>query len=172
MREYFYWPLPPEIFLYLGSARRQEIIEIHHGVHPGVQEREEPTVTSSNKPGKMSRFKSIMLNSFSSLLCSEPTLERHDSVMIDVEEGEMAVFLLCHKEERVKHVEELGHVEQPGHVQGSQGLGAGMNILRYHISDQIIPWNNLAEKRKTIRFSDIFISIFCKIFLPASESLE
>ena len=58
--------------------------------------------------------------------------------MIDVEEGEMAVFLLCHKEKGVKHVEELGHVEQPGHVQGSQGLGAGMNILKNHISGQII----------------------------------
>ena len=57
-----------------------------------------------------------------SLLCSKPTLQRHNSVVIDVKEGQMGVLFLGHKEERVEHVKELGHVEQPGHVQGSEGL--------------------------------------------------
>ena len=43
--------------------------------------------------------------------------------MIDVQEGEMGVLFLGHKEEGVEHVEELGHVEQPSHVQGPEGLG-------------------------------------------------
>ena len=32
------------------SAGCQEVVEIHHGVDPGVQEGTEPTLTSSNKP--------------------------------------------------------------------------------------------------------------------------
>ena len=44
-------------------------------------------------------------------------------MVIDVEEGEMAVLFLGDEEEWVEHVEELGHVEQPGHVQGPEGLG-------------------------------------------------
>ena len=43
-------PLPPEIFLDLGSAGGQEIVEIHDGVNSGVDEGKESTVTSANKP--------------------------------------------------------------------------------------------------------------------------
>ena len=46
-------PLPPEIFLDAGSTGGQEVIQIHHRVHAGVEEGEETAVTSSDKPGKV-----------------------------------------------------------------------------------------------------------------------
>lgn len=54
------------------------------------------------------------------LLCSKPAFKRHDSMMIDVKEGEMSELFLGHEEEWVEHVKELGHVEQPGKVQSSE----------------------------------------------------
>ena len=42
-------PLPPEILLYLGSAGGQQVVEVHHGVNPRVQEGQEPAVASTNK---------------------------------------------------------------------------------------------------------------------------
>ena len=92
-------------------------------MHSGIEEGEETAVTSSDEPGKVWPCQSITNGIVSCLLCSKPTLKRHDSVVIDVEEREMGVLFLGDKEERVEHVEELGHVEQPGHVQGPEGLG-------------------------------------------------
>ena len=39
-----------------------------------------------------------------------------------MQEREVAVLLLQHKEEGVEHVEEFRDVENPGEVQGSDGL--------------------------------------------------
>ena len=43
---------PAEIFLYAGPPPgREEVVEVHHTVHPGVQEGSEPALASSDKPG-------------------------------------------------------------------------------------------------------------------------
>ena len=41
--------LPPEVGLQGGSAGGQQVVEVHHGVHPRVQEGKEPAVASTNK---------------------------------------------------------------------------------------------------------------------------
>ena len=60
---------------------------------------------------------------FRYLLSSKPAFQRHDPMMVDVEEGEVGELLLGDEEEGVEHVQELGHVEQPGQVEGPQRLG-------------------------------------------------
>ena len=42
--------LPPEVGLQGGSAGGQQVVEVHHGVHPRVQEGQEPAVAPTNKP--------------------------------------------------------------------------------------------------------------------------
>ena len=42
---------PPEILVEAGAAGREEVVEVHHAVHPGVQEGAEPALASSDKPG-------------------------------------------------------------------------------------------------------------------------
>ena len=72
---------------------------------------------------------------------SPPGLKRHDSMVKNVEEGEMAEFLLQHKEDwitpgsrktmswwqfngQISHVKNLGGIENPGHHEGSLCFGA------------------------------------------------
>ena len=68
-------------------------------MHPSIEEGEETAVTSSDKPGKVWPCQFVFQRNISSLLCSEPTFQRHDSVVIDVEEREMAVLFLGDEEE-------------------------------------------------------------------------
>ena len=42
-------PLPPEILLQAGSTGGQEVIEVHHHVHPGVQKWSKPALAATNK---------------------------------------------------------------------------------------------------------------------------
>ena len=42
--------LPPEVGLQRGAAGRQKVVEVHQGVHPGVQERPESALASSDEP--------------------------------------------------------------------------------------------------------------------------
>jgi len=58
--------LPPEVRLHLGSKGREEVVEVHHGVHSRVEESSETSVTTSNKPG------------------SHPSLKRHDAMVEDM----------------------------------------------------------------------------------------
>ena len=56
------------------------------------------------------------------LLCSPPSLEGHDAVMEDMEEGEVGELLLQDKKDRVEHVEELRDIKDPAHHESSLGL--------------------------------------------------
>ena len=89
-------PFPPEIFLYAGSAGGQQVVEVHHRVHSGVQEGKKPPVPASNKPRKNTR---IISDRCLNLPCSEPALKWHDSVMVDMQEREMSELLLENEEE-------------------------------------------------------------------------
>ena len=80
---------PPEIFLNAGTAGREEVVEVHHTVNPGVQEGPEPTVTSSDKPG------------------SPPAQPGQGAVMDDVEGGQVGELLAGNKEEGVCQVNKL-----------------------------------------------------------------
>ena len=42
-------PLPPEVLLQAGSTGGQEVVEVHHHVHAGVQERSKPALAATNK---------------------------------------------------------------------------------------------------------------------------
>ena len=54
--------------------------------------------------------------------CAKPTLEWHNSVVVDMQEREVSEFLLQHEEEGVEHVEEFRDVENPCKIQSSDGL--------------------------------------------------
>ena len=54
---------------------------------------------------------------------SPPSLQRHDAVVEDVEEGEVAELLLQDKKDRVGEVKELRDVEEPGHIESTERLG-------------------------------------------------
>ena len=54
--------------------------------------------------------------------CAKPALEWHNSVVVDMQEREVAEFLLQHEEEGVEHVEEFRDVENPCKIQSSDGL--------------------------------------------------
>ena len=115
-------PLPPEIFLYLRSTGSQEVIEIHHGVDTSIEKCQKTTVTASDKSKKLIRKHSQPAISKLFPLCTKPTLEWHDSVVIDVQEGKVGEFLLQDEEEGVKHVKEFGDVEDPGKIQSPHGF--------------------------------------------------
>ena len=112
-------PLPPEIFLYLRSTGSQEVIEIHHGVDTSIEKCQKTTVTASDKSKKLIRKHSQPAISKLFPLCTKPTLEWHDSMVIDVQEGKVGEFLLKDEEEGVKEVDELGEVVPPGQVKCS-----------------------------------------------------
>ena len=42
--------LPPEVGLQGGATGCQQVVEVHQGVHPGVQERPESALASSDEP--------------------------------------------------------------------------------------------------------------------------
>ena len=44
-------PFPPEVFLYRGSHGTHQVVEVHHDVHPHVEEAAESCVPTSNEPG-------------------------------------------------------------------------------------------------------------------------
>ena len=117
-------PLPPEVFLYLRSTRRQEVVEIHHCVDASIEKCEKTAVTASDKPGKL-----ISQHSQPTIVRekhfpprAKPTLEWHDAVVVHVQERQVAELLLQHEEEGVKHVEEFWDVEDPGKIQCSDGF--------------------------------------------------
>ena len=115
-------PLPPEIFLDLRSAGRQEVIEIHHRVDTSIEKCEKTAVTTSDKSRKLIRKHSQPVITVWFSPGAKPTLEWHNSVVVNMQEREVAEFLLQHEEEGVEHVEELGDVENPGKIESSDGL--------------------------------------------------
>ena len=80
---------PPEIFLYAGTTGREEVVEVHHTVHPGVEEGPEPTVASSDKPG------------------APPAEPGQGAVVDDVEGREVGELLTGNKEDGVCQVNKL-----------------------------------------------------------------
>ena len=52
-------PLPPEIFLDLRTAGRQEVIQIHHRVDTSIEKCEKTAVTTSDKSRKLIREHSL-----------------------------------------------------------------------------------------------------------------
>ena len=81
--------LPPEVGLQRGAAGRQKVVEVHQGVHPGVQERPESALASSDEPW------------------TPPAKEGQGAVVDDVQGGEVGKLLLEDEEEGVEEVDEL-----------------------------------------------------------------
>ena len=81
--------LPPEVGLQRGAAGRQQVVEVHQGVHPGVQERPETALASSDEPW------------------TPPAEEGQGAVVDDVQGGEVGKLLLEDEEEGVEEVDEL-----------------------------------------------------------------
>ena len=118
-------PLPPEIFLDLWAAGSQEVIQIHHRVDTSIEKCEKTAVTTSDKSRKLIRKHSQPVITVITIWFSpgaKPTLEGHNSVVVNMQEREVAEFLLQHEEEGVEHVQELGDVENPGQTESSDGL--------------------------------------------------
>ena len=81
---------PAEIFLYAGPPPGgEEVVEVHHTVHPGVQEGSEPALASSDKPGP------------------PPAEPGQGPVVDDVEGREVGELLAGNKEHRVGQVNKL-----------------------------------------------------------------
>ena len=81
--------LPPEVGLQGGAAGCQQVVEVHQGVHPGVQERPESALASSDEPW------------------TPPAEEGQGAVVDDVQGGEVGKLLLEDEEEGVEEVDEL-----------------------------------------------------------------
>ena len=81
--------LPPEVGLQGGSAGGQQVVEVHQGVHSGVEERSETTLTSTDEPG------------------SPPTEEGQGAVVDHVQGGKVRKLLLEDEEDGVEEVDEL-----------------------------------------------------------------
>ena len=93
--------LPPEVGLQGGATGCQQVVEVHQGVHPRVQERAETALPSSDKPW------------------APPAEEGEGAVVDDVQGGEVGKLFLQDEEEGVKEVDELGEVVPPRQVQSS-----------------------------------------------------
>ena len=74
-------------------------------------------MTTTNKPKQSKLCKSMLLPG------PPPSLQRHYTVVEDVQEGEVAELLLQDKEDWVSKVKELRDVEEPGHIESTQRLG-------------------------------------------------
>ena len=81
--------LPPEVGLQRGATGCQQVVEIHQGVHPRVQERPETTLASSDKPW------------------TPPAEEGEGAVVDDVQGREVGKLFLQDEEEGVEEVNEL-----------------------------------------------------------------
>ena len=81
--------LPPEVGLQGGAAGRQQVVEVHQGVHTGVQERPKSALAPSNEPG------------------TPPAEEGEGAVVDDVQGGEVGKLLLQDEEDGVEEVDEL-----------------------------------------------------------------
>ena len=81
--------LPPEVGLQRGSAGCQQVVEVHQGVHPRVQERPETALASSDKPW------------------TPPAEEGEGAVVDDVQGRQVGKLFLQDKEEGVEEVDEL-----------------------------------------------------------------
>lgn len=80
---------PPEILVEAGAAGREEVVEVHHAVHPGVQEGAEAALAAANKPG------------------APPAEPRQRAVVDDVERGQVGELLTGNEEQRVGQVNKL-----------------------------------------------------------------
>ena len=93
---------PAEIFLNAGPPGGEEVVEVHHTVHPGVEEGAKPTLTSSDKPG------------------APPAEPGQSPVVDDVERGEVGELLPGNKEHGVGQVNKLIK-NNHGHSSTQQG---------------------------------------------------
>jgi len=73
--------LPPEKRLHLRPKSREEIVEVHHRVNASIEKSSKTSMTSTNKSD------------------APPGLKRHDTMVKNMEEGEMAKLLLQDKED-------------------------------------------------------------------------
>ena len=119
---------PPEILVEAGAAGREEVVEVHHAVHPGVQEGAEAALSSAYKPR------------------APPAEPGQSPVVDDVEGRQMGELLTANKEEGVGQVNKLssdgtvrsplklltclGEEVPPGEVEGSLATWAGGVVHR------------------------------------------
>ena len=115
---------PAQIFLDAGPPGREEVVEVHHAVDPGVQEGTEPALTSTDKPG------------------SPPAEPGQGAVMDDVEGREVGELLPGNKEHGVGQVNKL--------IKNNCGQHCGQHSSQHHSTESIsrfLPWRRNTTRR-------------------------
>lgn len=87
--------LPPQITLYFGSHCGQHIVGVHEDVHEGVQEPKECRVSTWGE------------------FNAPPDRNGHNTMMNDMQCGDLIVSFAHHEEERIEELGELGEIVPP-----------------------------------------------------------
>ena len=96
--------LPPKVFLVFWSHCRESVVTVHHHVDEGVDHGVEGTEAPCG------------------VLDAPPPSVRHESVVKDVEKGNLAEPLSGDEEVGVQEFDVLGYPEEPADAHHSQGL--------------------------------------------------
>lgn len=87
--------LPPQITLYSGSHCGQHVVGVHEDVHEGVQEPKECRMSTRGE------------------FNAPPDRNGHNTMMNNMQCGDLIVSLAHHKEERIEELSELGEIVPP-----------------------------------------------------------
>jgi len=107
--------LPPDELLVLGSHGSNHVIEVHDNMHECVEQAEEGGMSAGGEAN------------------AEPYAHRHDTVVDDMQQRDMLLFLAQHEEERIEEFSELGEVIPPAsvdhpHSNGIIGIINGLTL--------------------------------------------
>ena len=110
-------PLPPKIFLNSGTEAADEVVEIHEHMNTHVQESYEWCVSTTNPSKLILYLIHVFYVILVILLDSWPGSEGHDTMVDNMESGEVGELLPQQEEERIKIINKLWQEEPPDHVQ-------------------------------------------------------
>lgn len=104
--------LPPQILLHVRAEGSQAIVRIHHHVNEGVDQADEERLSSGH------------------VLDSQPPVEDHCGVVVNMEESHLVVLLPQDEEERVTELYDFGEVKPPADICHPHCQRAGAVIYR------------------------------------------
>ena len=110
--------LPPQVLLEPWAERCQQVVRVHDDVDEGVKRAEERSVTTGNE------------------FHPPPNSGWHDSVVDDVQGGDLIVLFAQHEEESVHELGELGEVVPPAQLGDDQLLGI-VRIVNHLASETV-----------------------------------
>lgn len=95
--------LPPQVLLHVRSHGGEHVVRVHEDVDEGVDQAQERAMATRK------------------VLDANQAADGHQRVVVDVQEGDLALVLTQHEEDRVHEFDDFAHVVQPhstGHLWG------------------------------------------------------